>query len=67
MDELTLGEKDYLTSIILKYNRKEENAYKIAEYFTRLQRGKFLRHYFQKEHEEAKNMIDNIKNLQAHI
>lgn len=65
MSELTLGERSYLAQVINKYFPEEKNAYDIAEKFTRLQRGKFLAHYYNKENNEAREMIENIKTFQT--
>lgn len=61
MDELTLGEKTYLSDIISKIPGYSADAYEIASNFTRLQRGKFLMHYGRKEYGEAKEMVENVK------
>lgn len=67
MPELTLGERSYLAQVINKYFPEEKNAYDIAEKFTKLQRGKFLAHYYNKENKEAREMIEQIKNYQTSI
>lgn len=66
--ELTLSEKSYLAECITKLCPElNDKSYKIASHFTRPQRTKFLGHYNRREDIEAKDMISNIKALQAHI
>lgn len=65
--ELTLSEATYISGIIKKYFPEEKDCYTIAEKFTRLQRGKFLSHYYKKENKEAREMITQIKNYQTSI
>lgn len=67
MNELTLSECTYLSQIISRYFPEEKDSYAIAEKFTRLQRGKFLSHYFHKENKEAREMIEQIKAFQTTI
>ncbi len=69
MAALTLNEKSYLMDRLVKYfpERSSDELWEIAGAFTRPQRGKFLHHYFEKEHDIAKEMAENIKTFQTLI
>lgn len=65
MDELTLGEKTYLSNIIERFGFKE--PYQIAEGFTRRQRGLFLKLYLGGEFVKAKDIIENVRAFNTKI
>jgi hypothetical protein len=65
---ITLSEKTYLANQISRYwPELDSKSYEIASAFTRPQRGLFLNLIFKRELEKALEIIDNVKNLQAHI
>lgn len=67
MTKLKLGEISYLADVICKYYPEEKHSYEIASHFSVDQRKKFLYHYYKKENDKVREMIDNIKALQAYI
>lgn len=61
MNELTLGEKTYLSECIDRVSPElKEKSYELAGNFTRPQRARFLALTFKHNYEEAKEMLDNI-------
>lgn len=67
MDNLTLGEKSYLTEIFIRYGIPGKQAYEVAEAFTKGQRSKFLYLHRANKREDAKDIINNVISFQTKI
>lgn len=65
---LTLNERTYLSECIDKVSPDlKDKSYEIAGAFTRPQRSLFLSHFFKRNFEACKEMVENITSFQTKI